>query len=445
MRNRSPQSLWETALGQLELQVTRPNFETWLRHTIGLRLEGEYLVVGVPSDFALEWLRTRMGSLVNNTVSRLIDGAMSVTFEVLGTQPLVSDEPETTRHVSVHSQDRAAGLDTRLTFESFLVLKSNRIAYRAARNAVSDKCAYNPLVLVGSSGLGKTHLLHAIGNAAAAAKRPVSIMTGEGFVDRYGRAVRTGQPHTFRQEFDSCDIFLLDDFGFLPTRAASLEQFFHLFNTLAQRGCLVVVTSDQHPNDSEDLPARIRSRVHGGLVAELHAPAAEERLELVRAKAAALKADLPDEVLQLIAEMPYETIRELEGGLNQVLAFSQIMGADMTPQLARKALFPLRSTTQPPSQQQIVETVCTYFRVSPEQLSGPSRARDITYPRHVAIYLLRRFGSQPLTDIGHLLGGRDHSTVISAFKRIERELNSIPDTLSDVQHIERLLAKGAVA
>jgi chromosomal replication initiator protein len=444
VRNRSPQALWETALGQLELQVTRPNFETWLRHTVGLRLENEQLVVGVPSDFALEWLRTRMSSLVTRTVSRLIDSELSVAFEVLGVQPAATAQSRTSGH-AVSTPSRPADLDPRLTFESFLALKSNRVAYRAAKSAASDKCAYNPLVLVGSSGVGKTHLLHAIGNAAVAAKRSVSIMTGEGFVDRYGRAVRTGQPHTFRQEFDSCDMFLLDDFGFLPTRAASLEQFFHLFNTLAQRGCLVVVTTDQHPNDSSDLPARIRSRVQGGLVAELNAPAADERLDLVRAKAAALKADLPDDVLQLIADMPYETVRELEGGLHQVLAFSQIAGKDMTPPLARKALFPLRSPAQPPTPQQVIETVCSYFRITREQMAGPSRARDITYPRHVAIYLLRQFGSHPLTDIGQLLGGRDHSTVISAFKRIQREVTSIPDTRSDVQHLERLLAKGAVA
>lgn len=445
MRNRSPQALWETALGQLEIQVTRPNFETWLRQTVGLRLDGDNLVVGVPSDFALEWLRTRMSGLATRTVSRLMDGTVSVTFEVLGTQPLVPPEQTGNGLGTSRPPARPSGLDPRLTFANFLALSSNRVAYRAARTAAGGKCAYNPLVLVGPSGLGKTHLLHAIGNAAAVAKRPVSIMTGEGFVDRYGRAVRTGQPHTFRQEFDSCSVFLLDDFGFLPARAASLEQFFHLFNTLAQRGCLVVLTTERHPNEMVDLPARIRSRVQGGLVAELTTPAPEERLELIRAKAKALNAKLPDEVLQLVSEMPCESVRELEGGLNQVLAFSDLAGAELTPQLARKALSPLRGAAKAPSQQQIVETVCSYFGISREQLTGPSRARDITYPRHVAVYLLRRFASQPLTDIGHLLGGRDHSTVISAFKRIERELGSIPDTLSDVRKLESLLARGSVA
>jgi len=442
VRNRSPQALWETALGQLELQVTRPNFETWLRHTVGLRLEGANLVVGVPSDFALEWLRTRLSALVNRTVSRLVDDDVSISFEVLGA-PLAA--------VALPSQSRTSSailpssLDARLTFQNFLVLKSNRVAHRAARNAAASKSAYNPLMLVGASGTGKTHLLHAIGNVAAASGLTVSAMTGEGFVDRYARSVRTGQPHTFRQEFDSCDLFLLDDFGFLPARVASLEQFFHLFNALTQRGCLVIMTSDQHPNDSADLPARVRSRIQGGLVTELQLPTPEEKLELVRAKAAALKSDLPDEILRLVAQMPYATARELEGGLNQVLAFSQITGSAVTLEVARKALFPLRNEALRPSQHKIVETVCSYFQVSREQLAGPSRARDITYPRHVAIYLLRRFGSQPLTDIGHLLGGRDHSTVISAFKRIEREVTSLPETRSDIQHLERLLRKDSVA
>jgi chromosomal replication initiator protein len=271
------------------------------------------------------------------------------------------------------------------------------------------------------------------------------MMTGEGFVDRYVKAVRGGQPESFRQQFASCDYFLLDEFGFLPPRQGSLDQFFHLFNDLAQRDCLVVLTTDQHPGDMPGLPARIRSRIQGGLVVELHAPAAEERLELVHAKAAALGATLPTEVAQVIAEQPYETVRELEGGLNRVLAFGQIAGKDMTSQSALKALSPLREVAKAPSQHEIIDTVCTYFRISREQLAGPSRARDITYPRHVAIYLLRRYGSQPLTDIGHLLGGRDHSTVISAIKRIEREVTSIPDTRADVEHLQRLLNRSSVA
>ncbi len=443
MRYRSPQALWETALGQLELQVTRPNFETWLRHTAGLRLDGAQLVVGVASDFALQWLRTRLSSLIDHTVSRLVESEMSVAFEVLGVQPAPQpDAPNS--HAAAPAAPRPAELDARLTFDSFCVLKSNRVAYREARKAAKGGCDYNPLVLTGPSGVGKTHLLHAIGNASFG-RRKLSVTTGEGFVDRFGRSVRTGQPHTFRQEFDACDIFLLDDFGFLSSRTASLEQFFHLFNTLSRRGCLVVVTTDQHPNDAELLPQRVRSRIQGGLITELHVPSPDERLALVRAKATALKADLPDNVLQLVAGMPYETVRELEGGLNQVLAYAQISGRALTLEAARKALYPLRHTAQKTSPQQIIDAVCSYFRISREQLAGPSRARDITYPRHVAIYLLRRFGPYPLTDIGHLLGGRDHSTVISAFKRIERELHSYPDTQADIQRLEQLLDQESVA
>jgi chromosomal replication initiator protein len=270
-------------------------------------------------------------------------------------------------------------------------------------------------------------------------------MSGEGFVDRYARAVRNGHPHTFRQEFDACNFFLLDDFGFLPSRTASLEQFFHLFNTLAQRGCAFVIATDVHPNDINDLPARIRSRVQGGLVADLQSPSSKERLELLRVKAAALGASLPGGVLELLAEQPYETIRELEGGLNQLLAYRQIAGQDLTPDVARKALSPLRDASQPLSHQQIIDAVCGYFDVTREQLAGPSRARDITYPRHVAIYLLRRFSSRPLTDIGQLLGGRDHSTVISAARRIEREITTLPQTRSDVEHIEQLLRNDPAA
>ena len=192
LRDRSPQALWETALGQLELQVTRPNFDTWLRNTAGLEMEDGRLIVGVPSDFCVEWLRSRMSGIVDRTVSRLHGSDLSTTFQVLGA-PAMPDRQDAAAATSAPEQPRPE-LDPRLTFESFSAVKGNRLAYRAARRAANGETGYNPLVLYGAPGLGKTHLLHAIGHKATEAGKRVVALTGEAFVDRYGNAVRFGRP-----------------------------------------------------------------------------------------------------------------------------------------------------------------------------------------------------------------------------------------------------------
>jgi chromosomal replication initiator protein len=376
-----------------------------------------------------------MSPLADQAVSRVADRELIVTFEVLGVHSPRSGAPPNGRQPA-YSNDR---LDRRFTFSSFAVLKSNRLAYRSAKAFASGESSYSPLVLFGSHGTGKTHLLHAIGNDAAVS-RQVVILSGEQFVDKYARAVRSGAPHTFRQAFEHCGLFLLDDFSFLSSRVASLEQFFHLFGDLARRGCGVAITTDRHPKDLHELPARVRSRIQGGLVAELSAPGEGERLELLEKKAASLKVSVSREVLRALAALPLETVTELEGSLNQVLEYARLSHREVTQELVREAVYPLRKVSSTPSAEQIIDAVCAYFNLTPDQLAGPSRARDITYPRHLAVYLLRRFCTQPLVDIGRMLGGRDHSTVISAFKRIERESTAVPETQHDISELERLLS-----
>lgn len=439
MPNRSPQTLWETALGQLELQVTRPNFETWLRNTVGLRLDNNELVVGVPTDFALEWLRSRLSPLIARTVSQLVGVPVAVSFQVLGAQPTAASPSANGQTPQPASPALPPHLDPRFTFESFVPVKSNRLAYRAARRLASGDAHYSPLVLFGAPGLGKTHLLHAIGHSTVAAGRRVASLTGEAFVRYYTQTVRSGHPHSFRELFLSCNLLLLDDLRFLTTRAASQEQFFHIFNTLHAQGCLFALTTDTCPDDLACLSSPLRSRLQAGVLTELPPPSSEERLAIVRAKAARLPKRPPDSILQLLSEQAYDSIRELEGGLHQITAYAQLTGRPPSPQLALEALHPLRTTPLPPSPEAILRAVCTHFHISRQQLSSPSRARDVTYPRHVAMYLLRNLTRRPLNEIGQLLGGRDHSTVLSGYNRIKQERNTLPQTQADLTQLEQLL------
>ena len=444
MPERSPRALWETALGQLELQVTRPNFDTWLRHTTGLRLEHDTLVVSVPSDFAIEWLRSRMSALINRTVSQVFGRQVSVSFEVIGLHQLVPDLPSHNEH-SKPPRTPPLELDGRFTFDSFIVVESNRMAYRIARQIASDTSKYNPFLLCGPPGIGKTHLLHAIAHAAVGTGRQVILLTGEAFVSRYGETVRRGHPHSFRETLSQCDLFLLDDLQFLATRAGSQEQFFHLFNTLCSSKRRVVMTSDVPPAQLLGLSAHLRSRLQAGLTIDLPLPNSSERLHILRAKSRPHARSLSDEVLQLIAEQPYASIREFEGALNRIIAFADLHSSQLTLDAAKAALSPFHSPPRPPSVDTILKTVCSHFHITQDQLRSPSRARDITYARHIAMYLLRCLSQRPLAEIGTLLGNRDHSTVLSGYRRIAQERESLATTRTDLEQLEATLKKQSSA
>ncbi|MCH7699724.1 MAG: chromosomal replication initiator protein DnaA [Chloroflexi bacterium] len=445
MPDRSPQALWETALGQLELQVTRPNFDTWLRGTTGLRIDEGQFVVGVPSDFAVEWLRSRMNVVIGRAVSQLLGDPVSVHFQVLGA-PELPVEPSQSVAKTAPSNLRAPDLESHMTFESFTVTAGNRLAYRAACKIAANEATYNPLILYGAPGLGKTHLLHAIGHHAAKAGQRVLALTAEAFVDRYAKAVRTGKPHTFRDPFQRCDLLLLDDLRFLATRSASQEQFFHIFNSLHSSGCLLVLTVDANLDALPGLSERLLSRLRAGLALELSPLSGEDRHTILAAKAAKLAKALPQTIIDVIAKQPYETVRDLEGALNRATAFADLSNSDLSPSATLNALYPISSTSQlDVSPDAIIEMVCRQFNVSLTQITGASRARDITYARHIAMYLLRNHGSRPLVEIGQLLGGRDHSTVLHACRRITKEHKSLPQTRADVELLESKLNDTSVA
>jgi chromosomal replication initiator protein len=432
---RSPEAVWEAALGQLELQVTRPNFETWLRTTVGLRLDGDQFVVGVASDFCVEWLRSRMNPLINRTVSAIVGTPVSVSFQVLGAPSLAAPASPAVAPAGQHRPE----LNPALTFASFTVVKSNRLAYRAARKVASGDATYNPLVLSGPPGLGKTHLLHAIGHAALEAGRTVVALTTEAFVDRFASAVRRGAAHTFGELFHHCDLLLLDDLRFLATKSRSQEQFFHIFNKLHANGCVVVLTVDASLENIPGLSDALLSRLRAGLALELTPLTAEDRAQILKAKAARLAQPLPQPVIDLIAAQPYETVRELEGALNRAAAYADLSDTDLSSASVLRALYPLQAEPPAPSPEAILEVVARHFGVSRQQLASASRARDITYARHIAMYLLRSFASQPLTQIGQLLGGRDHTTVLHGYQRIEKERAALPETRDVLDTLEASL------
>ncbi|MCH7811361.1 MAG: ATP-binding protein, partial [Chloroflexi bacterium] len=389
MPERSPRILWETALGQLELQVTRPNFETWLRDSVALRGEGDQLIVGVSSDFAIEWLRSRLSPLINRAVSRITGREATVVFEVLGAQETSSNHA-TSNNSSGSSTPPPPALHPELTFDTFTVVKSYQLAYRAARDIATGNRRYNPLLLCGPPGLGKTHLLHAIGHEAYSKGHSTIILTAEEFVNRYTSAVRTGQPHTFRNPFATIDLLLLDDLQFLGTRQGSQQQLFHILDAALLRDKTLVLTSDTPPEVIQGLSPALLSRLQSGLIAELRLPPPAERLQILRAMAIHSSFAIPDDILQLIHRLPCSHIRDLQGALNRIIAFADLSSEPLTIKTASLALYSPSISSATPTPSAILKLICSYFNLSIHDLTGPSRARDITYARHIAMYLLHQ-------------------------------------------------------
>ncbi len=441
---RSPQELWETVLGQLEIQVTRPNFETWLRGSAGLRIEDQVFVVGVTSDFAREWLGSRMAASIARTITHHAGEPLSVQFEVLGA-PLPQPQSSANGHPEpAPSAPSRPPTDPRFTFDTFVAHGSARLATRAAHDVASGTAKFNPLVIFGPPGLGKTHLLHAVAADASSSRgEHVIIVTGEQFVSQFGQAVRMGRPHTFSDTYHRCHLLVIDDLQFLSTRVASQEQFFHIFNSLLSTGGRVVISLDRPPSDVSGLTPHLASRLGAGLLISLTPPSEADRLAILRAKEPAL----PEEVFAVIAQQNCDSVRELEGALNRLTAYLDLTGLPPTSASAREALRPFRnaSPTLPPPSPAIIEAVCQRFHLSQGDLAGQSRARDIAYARHIAMFILHNQAHLPLTEVGRLLGGRDHTTVLYGTRRIRREMATLPSTQADVQALTAALSGAASA
>lgn len=457
---------WNATLGQLELLVTRANYDTWLRDTVGLRHEDGAFVIGAHTDFATEWLTTRLRPLIARTLARVLGHPIEVLFEVVrphsdDTPVLLPDAPEAATAGAAKPSAAAAAavasaavvppaLNPALTFDSFVVGEENRLAFEASRSVPANPGIANPLVIFGSSGLGKTHLLQAIGHAAYAGGQTVIYAPAERFGNDYVRALASGRIEAFRQRYRGCDLLLIDDVQFFEGKEKFQEELFHTFNDLHGRGRQVVLTADRAPSQLAGLLDALRSRLSWGLVADLQKPAYETRLAILRAKARQHALALPDTALVSIAERCCPTVRELEGYLNRVIAFAPLVGGTLTRETIEKALSPLaalarNSEAAPPDADAIIAAITRRTGIAAGDLRGRSRTRDVAYARHLAMFVLKEDGHRSVADIGRLLGNRDHSTVLGGINRIALERTTRAETSADLAAIRAALAAPTAA
>jgi chromosomal replication initiator protein len=423
---------WQAALGQLQMEMPKAAFNTWVSDAELVSYEDGSFIVGVPNAYARDWLESRLSS----TITRILTGIMNRTVEVrfvVWQNPvevqLADDENNDTFEYGSDSLGEAAldndTLNCKYTFENFVVGASNRLAH-AASLAVAEKPAqaYNPLFLYGGVGLGKTHLLHAIGNLCSRSGLQVLYVSSEEFTNDLINAIRTHTTQAFREKYRRIDVLLIDDIQFIAGKESTQEEFFHTFNTLHGQDKQLVITSDRPPKALMTLEERLRSRFEWGLTADIQPPDLETRQAILRTRAARLRGDISNEIIELIARRVQSNIRELEGALTRVVAFADLSGLPLTSQLVEAALsdlLPRRSEVKP---DEIVRHVAESFGLTVERILGRDRTKQVALPRQIAMYLLREESHFSLPQIGEALGGRDHTTVMYGCDKIAEMLET---------------------
>ncbi len=435
---------WQSVLGQLQMEMPRASFDTWVRDTKPVSYRDGTLIVGVRNAYARDWLENRLASTVSRLLHGLTNSAVDVNFIVHGneTEPAADETPlSQPEAVEAYEQPvRSLTLNPRYVFETFVVGSGNRLAH-AACLAVAEKPAraYNPLFVYGGVGLGKTHLLHAIGNACHARGLNVLYVSSEEFTNDMINAIRTHTNQAFREKYRSADVLLVDDIQFIAGKESTQEEFFHTFNTLHGQDKQIIVSSDRPPKSLVTLDERLRSRFEWGLTADIQPPDLETRLAILRSKAERTGRQISDEILESIARRVQSNIRELEGALNRILAFADLSGSLLTPSLVEVALadlLPQRSDIAP---EKIIELVAREWQITVDALLGRDRSQKIARPRQVAMYLMRKETDASLPQIGEALGGRDHTTVMYAIEKISNEIETKTDLRKRVVNIKQQL------
>ncbi|HUQ44476.1 MAG TPA: chromosomal replication initiator protein DnaA [Candidatus Limnocylindria bacterium] len=490
--------VWRAALGELQVTLSPANFETWLRDTALVEVDDTRFRISVPNGFAKDWLESRYRSLISQTLGRIVGYGVQVEFfvgavEGDGTgeaarggdaQEGSSDEPvasgtvrpdggapdpvavgpgllpgtharPTARPASSATQVRVeptrvggeggtSNINTRYTFSNFIVGSANRLAH-AASLSVAERPghAYNPLFLYGGVGLGKTHLMHAIGNQVAAKfpRKRVVYATSEKFTNEFITSIQQGKIDEFRARYRRIDLLLIDDIQFIADKERTQEEFFHTFNAIHEDGKQIVLSSDRPPKAILTLEERLRSRFEWGLIADLTAPDLETRIAILRAKAEEGAVPIGSEVIEFIARKVVSNIRELEGALNRIVAYAAMGAMPISIELAQAVLSnvlynPKKRQITP---ERIAKAVSEYYGVALEQLRGQKRDKAIVMPRQIAMFLMREETDVSLLRIGAELGNRDHSTVLHACDKITRESAGNDELRREIAAVRELI------
>ncbi|MBI4363475.1 MAG: chromosomal replication initiator protein DnaA [Candidatus Doudnabacteria bacterium] len=421
------QQLWQAILGNLELTLSKANFTTWFKNTSVIERSDTGIVIGVPNAFTKEWLQNKYHQDILKALKTIAPEIKEVKYQIVSPvfiQPQGAASREITRS-SVKKPENSQNLNPKYTFTTFIVGSHNQLAH-AASVAVSKKpgTAYNPLFIYGGVGLGKTHLMQAVGNDVFRRTPDAKILyvTSERFTNEFVSALSQGKADSFKTLYRNVDVLLVDDIQFLAGREGTQEEFFHTFNALHQNNKQVVMTSDRLPKEIPAIEERLVSRFEWGMIADIQAPDLETRLAILKTKAKEKNYNIEQEILQFIAETIQSNIRELEGALNRLMVYCQLNNTRPTIDQVKSILV---NVITPPkkrgvSAKKIIEVVADFYNVTIEDLLKQSRKKEYVHPRQIAMFIIRKELETSLPSIGEFFGGRDHTTVIHAIDKIER-------------------------
>ena len=445
--------IWQQTLLEVEKKLSKPSYETWIKPIQPLTIQDNIFFISVPNDFSKNFIENRYSSLINSVLNNLTDSNYCIKL-VIETE---SNHREQTMEEEDHNlkksipsrqfQSNKNWLNAKYTFDSYVVGSGNRFAHAASLAvAESPAQAYNPLFVYGGVGLGKTHLLHAIGHLALE-KKPntmVVYITSEKFTNEFINAIRDNRTLEFRNKYRNVDILLIDDIQFLAGKEQTQEEFFHTFNSLHENNKQIAISSDRPPKDIPTLEDRLRSRFEWGLITDIQPPDLETRIAIIRKKASLESLDLPNEVVSYIANEISTNIREIEGALIRVVAYSSLTGHKISLDLAKEALKDILSQKKQKTMSidHIQTITADYFKIKTEDLKCKRRTKHITYPRQISMYLCRELTDFSLPKIGEDFGGRDHTTVMHAHQKIAAEIikdNELKKVINDlIQKVKKL-------
>lgn len=436
--------LWGKTLEEIEKKVSKPSFETWLKSTKALSLEEDLLIVTAPNLFARDWLENHYSALITEIIHDLTGSILQIRFITPQHEDDALDFTEKPK--TMPKLDESDGvvpktmLNQKYTFDTFVIGNGNRFAH-AASLAVAEAPAkaYNPLFIYGGVGLGKTHLMQAIGHYVLEHNPNANVvyLSSEKFMNEFINSIRDNETVDFRNKYRNVDVLLIDDIQFLAGKEQTQEEFFHTFNSLHENSKQIVISSDRPPKEIPTLEDRLRSRFEWGLITDITPPDLETRIAILRKKAKAERLDIPNEVMVYIANQIDTNIRELEGALIRVVAYSSLVNKDMDAELAAEALKDIIPSSRPKiiTIQMIQQIVSEKYDIKMEDFTAKKRTKSIAFPRQIAMYLSRELTDLSLPKIGEEFGGRDHTTVIHAHDKISNLLQTDSQLKQNVDEI----------
>ena len=443
------EELWNSVLAQVEQQISKPSFETWLKSTRLLSNKNSTVTIAAPNSFARDWLENHYIHLITGILTELTGQDLLIKFVVQKDQDTDEfDLPAPKIQARNNDQhDISPGmLNPKYTFDTFVIGSGNRFAH-AASLAVAEAPAkaYNPFFIYGGVGLGKTHLMHAIGHYVLEHNPDAKVvyLSSEKFTNEFINSIRDNKAIDFRNKYRNVDVLLIDDIQFLAGKESTQEEFFHTFNTLHEEQKQIVISSDRPPKEIPTLEDRLRSRFEWGLITDIAPPDLETRIAILRKKAKADGLDIPNEVMLYIANQIDSNIRELEGALIRVVAYSSLVNKDITADLAAEALKDIMPNSKPRiiTILDIQNAVGEHYHIRLEDFTAKKRTKSIAFPRQVAMYLSRELTDFSLPKIGEEFGGRDHTTVIHAHEKISTLLKQDSQMQQDIKQIRSMLGK----